>query len=164
LQHQNQTSIHFYTIFDLPHGLFCRYIDRKDFQYGEMDTDSAYMALSGELFDIIKPTLRQEFFFNLHKWLPRTACDHHHSQFLQAMISGDGIWEMKECCQKINKYNQRTPGLFKEEFVSDGIISLNSKTYFCWTDDKSIEESKQTKYHGKYLSRTQNELTKQQFF
>jgi hypothetical protein len=128
-----------------------------------MDTDSAYMALSGEFFDIIKPNHRQEFFLNLHKWLPRTACDLHHSEFLQTMISGDGVWKMKECCQKINAYDQRTPGLFKEEFVGVGIISLNSKTYFCWTDDENIEESKQTKCRSKGLSKGLNELTKEQF-
>ena len=128
-----------------------------------MDTDSAYMALSGEFFDIIKPTLHSEFFHDLHNWLPRTACDQHHPEFLQTMISGDGNWEMKECCKKVNHYDQRTPGLFKEEFVGDGIISLNSKTYFCWTDDETVKESKRTKYRSKGLSRTQNELTKQQF-
>ena len=31
------------------------YIDRKDFQYCEMDTDSAYIAFSGNFEDVIKP-------------------------------------------------------------------------------------------------------------
>ena len=38
-----------------------RYIDRKHFHYIEMDTDSAYMALSGPLRDIIKHDLRRSF-------------------------------------------------------------------------------------------------------
>jgi hypothetical protein len=128
-----------------------------------MDTDSAYMALSGEFFDIIKPELRSEFFENLHQWLPRLSCDLHQSEFLNTMIHGDREWKMYDCCKKINKFDQRTPGLFKEEFVGDGIISLNSKTYFCWADKADIEESKKTKYRSKGLSRMQNKLTKDQY-
>ena len=51
----------------------------------------------------------------------------------------------------------RTPGLFKEEFVGEGIIALNSKTYYCWGE-------KGNKYSSKGLSKRTNELTKQHFF
>jgi hypothetical protein len=128
-----------------------------------MDTDSAYMGLSGDFFDIIKPETRSEFFNNLHQWLPRLSCDTHRSEFLNTMIHGNRKWEMQDCCEKVNKFDQRTPGLFKEEFVGDGIISLNSKTYFCWVDKPNIEDSKKTKYRSKGLSRNQNKLTKEQY-
>jgi len=39
-----------------------RYIDRRDFELIHMDTDSNYMAISGErLEDIVRPELKQEF-------------------------------------------------------------------------------------------------------
>ena len=38
-----------------------KYIDRKDFQYMYMDTDSSYMALSDDFDKLIKPELREEF-------------------------------------------------------------------------------------------------------
>ena len=39
-----------------------KYVDRSDFQYIEMDTDSAYMAITGNsLEDLIKPEMREEF-------------------------------------------------------------------------------------------------------
>jgi len=37
-----------------------KYIDRKDYQYIEMDCDSAYMALTGDFDDLIKPDLKDE--------------------------------------------------------------------------------------------------------
>jgi hypothetical protein len=134
-----------------------KYIDRRDFQLCEMDTDSNYMALSAPLFDVIRSNLRAEFFNNYGKWFPRLACPHHHHQFVQTLLRGDH-WTMDECCKKTNKHDQREPGLFKEEFKGVGIISLNSKTYFCWSDDAA-----DNKYRSKGLSRRQNKLTRDQF-
>ena len=134
-----------------------KYIDRRDFQLCEMDTDSNYMALSNPLFDIIRPNLRTEFFDQYGKWFPRLACDHHHNRFVRTASRGDR-WEMDDCCKKTNKLDQREPGLFKDEFKGIGIISLNSKTYFCWSDDSSDD-----KYRSKGLSRRQNKLTRDQF-
>jgi hypothetical protein len=123
-----------------------------------MDTDSAYMALSGPLDDIIKPALRTEFYTNYSAWFPRKACEKHHQDFIRAMTTNVG-WEMLECCQEIYKYDQRTPGLFKEEYRGTGIISLNSKTYYCWCEgqDSSI------KCRSKGLNKKQNTLEKDQF-
>ena len=39
-----------------------KYLSREDFEYSEMDMDSAYMAISGDSFEsLIKPDLREEF-------------------------------------------------------------------------------------------------------
>ena len=39
-----------------------KYISHEDFEYSEMDTDSAYLAISGDSFEaLIKPELREEF-------------------------------------------------------------------------------------------------------
>ena len=46
-----------------------KYLSREDFEYSEMDTDSAYMAISGDSFEaLIKPDLREEFENDKHNW------------------------------------------------------------------------------------------------
>lgn len=47
------------------------YIDRSDYQYCEMDADSAYIAFSGEFEDVIKPELKDEYREKKHQWLGR---------------------------------------------------------------------------------------------
>jgi hypothetical protein len=48
------------------------YIDKRDYQYCMMDTDSAYVAISGNcLEEVIKPSLKDEFKKNRHLWLGR---------------------------------------------------------------------------------------------
>ena len=86
-----------------------KFLDRSDFQYVEMDTDSAYIALAGEsLEDLIKPNLRETFSQEKTQWFPRDDTAEH------------------------KRYDKRTPGLFKVEWEGDGIIALCSKTYFCF--------------------------------
>ena len=78
-----------------------RYIDRKDFELIQMDTDSNYMAISGKkLEDIVKPELREEFEKEKKNWL---------------------AWD---------KWSGRTPGLFKQEFAGERMIALCSKCYY----------------------------------
>ena len=91
-----------------------KYLDRSDFQYYEMDTDSAYIAIAGESVEsLVKPELRHECEQDKANWFPRTNTPDH----------------------KI--FDKRTPGLFKEEWSGDGIIGLCSKTYYCFgTSDK----------------------------
>jgi len=43
------------------YDLIYKYIDRRDFQYIEMDCDSALMALAGNFEDLSRPELREEF-------------------------------------------------------------------------------------------------------
>lgn len=86
-----------------------KYLDRSDFQYCEMDTDSAYIAISGDSVEsLVKTELKEEFKSNKHKWFPRTDTPEHKA------------------------YDKRTPGLFKEEWSGEGIIGLSSKTYYCF--------------------------------
>ena len=78
-----------------------RYVDRRDFELIQMDTDSNYMAISGDkLEDIVKPELRTEFEATKKQWL---------------------AWD---------KWSGRTPGLFKMESEGSGMIALCSKCYF----------------------------------
>jgi len=85
-----------------------KYIDRKDFQYMYMDTDSAYMALSDDFEKLIKPELREEFEKDKSNWFPRTDTAENKA------------------------FDKRTPGLFKEEYVGDAMVALCSKTYYCF--------------------------------
>ena len=78
-----------------------KYIDRSDFTYLNMDTDSAYIAFSGEIFEeLIKPELKEDFLLNKYKWFP----DH--------------------STPEMAKYSKRTPGLFKVEYAGKSLISL----------------------------------------
>ena len=100
-----------------------KYVDRCDFELMYMDTDSFYIALSAEtLDDVIKPELRAEYEAEKSKWL---ATD---------------------------KYSERTPGLFKIEFIGFRMIALTAKCYF-------VEGKEGTKYSCKGVSKKQNEMT-----
>ena len=91
------------------------YVDRSDFQYCEMDTDSAYMALSGsDLASVINPQMRDTYQRTL------TGC---------CYDDVDPEWFPRSCCSKHAKYDKRTPGLFKIEYEGEVMIGLCSKTY-----------------------------------
>jgi hypothetical protein len=48
-----------------------KYIDRYYYEYCEMDTDSAYIAISGENIEVlVKPELRDEFETDKSNWFP----------------------------------------------------------------------------------------------
>ena len=84
------------------------FLDRRDFQYLEMDTDSAYMSLAGDsLEELVKPDKRAEFSALQHQWFPRHDTPEHAA------------------------YDKLKPGLFKVEWKGDGFVGLNSKTYCC---------------------------------
>ena len=124
----------------------------------EMDTDSGYMALSARTLDeVIKPHMVDDFYENYGKWFPRPYCTVHATDFKRTRLARQP-WRMKECCKKVYAYDSRTPGLFKEEFEGDGMVALNSKTYFCWSDDDGT-----SKYSSKGLAKTTNSLTKDCF-
>ena len=69
------------------YDFFDYYFDRRDFELLQMDTDSLYIAWSGEnIDDIVKLELREEY----------------HNKGKAKFLS-------------TSKYHDRTPGLFKEE-------------------------------------------------
>ena len=130
-----------------------RFVDRKDFQYVEMDTDSAYMALSAPLESVLKPGTERAFWEQYSLWFPRRACEAHGSSFIECMLAGEP-WVQDECCRRITKHDSRTPGLFKEEYRGTGAVALNSKTYVCWDSTKNT-----SKASSKGISKRLNELT-----
>ena len=84
------------------------YLDRRVFQYLEMDTDSAYMSFAGNsLEELIKPEKKEEFASTKHQWFHRN--------------------ETPENAY----YDKRKPGFFNVEWSRDGFGGFNSKTYCC---------------------------------
>ena len=125
-----------------------------------MDTDSAYMALSGSFHSLVKPHLRAEFFEEYGQWFPRPYCESHREEFVECKLaeySGGPQWKMMECCEKVFRHDRRTPGLFKVEFEGSGMVALNSKTYCCWKEDG------QSKCSSKGLSKSTNSFSRQAY-
>jgi len=78
-----------------------KFVDRRDFELIQMDTDSNYLALSGDsLADVVRPDMKVEFEAEKRNWL---------------------AWD---------KWSSWTPGLFKLEFEGSRMIALSSKCYF----------------------------------
>jgi hypothetical protein len=92
-----------------------KYFDRSDFQYQEMDTDSGYIAFSFDnpFEECIKPELKDHFSQHKYDWFPR------------------------DYDEEVAKYDRRTPGLFKEEWRGDAMVSLSSKNYICYLPDET---------------------------
>ena len=81
----------------------------------EMDTDSAYLAISGESLDeLIRPDKREVYETEKIDWFPRDDTDAHKA------------------------FDKRTPGLFKIEWEGRGIVALCSKTYFRFGDQNKV--------------------------
>ena len=47
-----------------------------------MDTDSAYMAVTAPLEDIVRPEMRSEFYAEYGEWFPRPYCEAHATEFV----------------------------------------------------------------------------------
>lgn len=91
-------------------------MDRSDFEFIEMDTDSAYFAISADNIDkLIKPQFEELY----------------QSQLKNNCTDNDVgvLWFPRRCCDKHRIYDKRTPGLFKLEFEGNEMIGLCSKTY-----------------------------------
>ncbi|KAJ8566256.1 hypothetical protein ON010_g6870 [Phytophthora cinnamomi] len=93
------------------------------FSSKEMDTDSGYIAFSAEnLFpDLVKPELHNHYKEHKYDWFPP------HDTTENAA------------------YDRRTPGLFKEVFRCNAMVSLSSKNYVCYLSDEIDKQAKKPK-------------------
>ena len=92
-----------------------KYIDKRDYELIQMDTDSMYFALSCDtLEEAVKPELKLEFENNVKQWLS---------------------WD---------KWSNREPGLFKLEKEGTRAVALSSKCYFV-DDENSGKIKKSSK-------------------
>ena len=133
-----------------------RYVERPLFQYCEMDTDSAYIALAGESIDgLVRADRRAHYFRHRSQWLPAECCDEHEDDYVCARKAGRPWTVTESCCFARKAFDKRTPGLFKVEWCGDGFVGLCSKTYYCFgaTD----------KYSTKGLSKRHNDIDKDTF-
>ena len=106
---------------------FC---DRNDFEYLQMDTDSAYFSISKEnLEDIVLLEKRQMFTENIS------------SQCHLKQINPDVNFLPRNCCREHAKFDSREPGLFKLEFSGKKFIGLCSKTYIVSQSEKDYKMS-----------------------
>ena len=133
-----------------------QYLDRSDFQYLEMDTDSAYIAITAKNIEqLVKPHLKEQFYQEWNQWLPAEACSVHHQDYVHTKLVGKE-WQPHSCCVQKKKFDKRTPGLFKIEWEGTGMVGLCSKTYYGWGD-------KTNKCSTKGISKKHNQLDKKQF-
>ena len=65
--------------------------------------------------------------------VPAEACPQHRESYIKQRTAAKD-WEKQKCCQKYNKFTQKTLGLMKVEYSGNKQISLTSKTYFCLRD------------------------------
>ena len=88
-----------------------RYLERPLFQYCEMDTDSAYLALAGECVDdLVTPELREYYFRHRSEWLPSECCDEHRKEYVHYRIA-NRPWVGDEACCKVRRAcDKRTSG------------------------------------------------------
>ena len=136
--------------------LDCRYVERPLYQYCEMDTDSAYIALAGEsIDDLVTSEHREHYFKHRSEWLPAECCDEHKEEYVNTRLA-ERTWTATEpCCLARKAFDKRTPGLFKIEWCGDGFIGLCSKTYYCFgSTDKCTTKG---------LNKRQNTIDKDAF-
>ena len=137
------------------YDMMCKYFSKCDFQYVTMDTDSAYFATSGEFESLVIPAKRQEFYNSYDQWFVAPFCSDHKNLFIQCKLQ-QKPWSMMKCCEQVFQFHRRTPGLFKQEFKGNGIIALNSKTYFCFGNEGDKQSTKG-------IQKQQNNLLKKDF-
>ena len=150
LQYAKLRMLQFY------YDFIVRYVERPLFEYCEMDTDSAYLALAGEsVDDLVTPTLRDHYFRHRSEWLPSECCDDHRNDYVRCRLANRPWVGDEACCKARRAFDKRTPGLFKVEWSGAGFVGLCSKTYYCFgaTD----------KYSTKGLSKRHNTIDKDAF-
>ena len=108
------------------------YVDLHDFQAIQMDTDSLYLALSGETINsVVKPAMKDQFDAVLNMCTNGTDTDNIDDRFLS-----------RTCCEPCASWDKRVPGLFKIEQTGTEMIALCSKTYLVVDGDNTKMSSK----------------------
>jgi len=117
------------------------FIDLRDFEALEIDTDSLYFALSAPNLEVvIKPEKKKKFYSSYHKWLPAQACPTHREEFISKKSQGQPF-SPYPCCIAQQKFDKRTPALNKLDWEGSGFLGLCSKRYF-YFGEKNKQVSK----------------------
>ena len=132
-----------------------------------MDTDSNYMAISGErLEDIVRPELREEFEARKKRWLTWEKWSGRAPGLFKLKCEGVRMIALCSKCYYIEKsegetwekWSGRAPGLFKLKCEGVRMIALCSKCYYI---EKSEGDKK--KFTRKGMSKKRNEIMWQRF-
>ena len=103
---------------ELYDNFFDMFCDIKKFEELEMDNDSLYMALPHEnLYECIRPEMKSTWKELRSNDCVEIFCADCNKNFFP-----------RNCCPKDVKHDKREPGLFKEEFRFNDMLSLCSKT------------------------------------
>ena len=112
-----------------------KYFPRSSYEIACTDTDSIYCSFaetpSGDFEDLV--INREEYFKNRNKFFPTEACKDSPQcleNYLKCKVN-KLPWVQPECCKKALQFDQRTPLLFKSEYVGDAICFLSPKSYCC---------------------------------
>ena len=110
-----------------------KYFSRQDFELCYVDTDSFYLAMSGESSDeIVKPEMKQAYEADKNNWL---ATD---------------------------KFSEKTPGLFTAAFVGTRGVWLTAKCYLvqneALNENKNSCKGVSKKYNGLHFQRYKDAL------
>ena len=105
-----------------------KYFSRQDFELCYMETDSFYLAMSSDsLEEIVRPEMKQAYEAGKKNWVAT------------------------------GKFSERTPGLFKPEFLGTRGVWLTAKCYLVQN------EAKQNKHSCKGVSQKHNDLHFQRY-
>ena len=125
------------------------FIDRNNFELGEMDTDSLYLAFTKKnIEDLIKPSKKQEFYDSIYNNCSEQNTLHEKPFFIP-----------RKCCDKHYTWDSKTPGVFKVEYEGDELISLNSKCYIGATKPK-VEKNREFSLSRMHTTRLLNKICK----
>ena len=109
-----------------------KYFSRQDFELCYLDTDSSYLAMSGDsLVEIIRPGMKQAYEADKKNWLAT------------------------------EKFSERTPGLFKPKFVGTRGVWLTAKCYLVQNEvneNKYSCKGVSKKHNDLYFQRCKNML------
>lgn len=99
------------------HDFYDKFVDRSDFEYCEMDTDSPYTAFSSNSLEEIVIHLLMDINHGLYNFCADVD------------IEEDNFTHWLQCCDKNNLYDTKTPEVFKTEFFLATKWQVCSKTY-----------------------------------
>ena len=113
-------------MFEFYYDYLDKYFGRQGFEFCYMDIDSFYLAMSGDsLHEIAKPEMKQAYEADKKNWIATY------------------------------KFSERTPGLFKPEFVGTRGVWLTANCY--------LQDVNENKYSCKGVSKKHNDLYFQRY-
>ncbi len=121
------------TLLRMYYDFLKEFVKEDSFSLIHTDTDSCYIQISEEnLIDVIKPEKFKEFYKAVYD-----SCD----DTITIEPGENNYFLTRQCCEKHRKYDDKEPGLFKQEYGKGReSIGLSSKSYIL-ISGKHIESS-----------------------